>query len=89
LLESVPGCLHLRIPGWISCTHAIAYHRSVYDAILDAVPDNAVDIALWLRTNVAIDKFYNQTLAASSYLTWPVIASQWSIMEEEVSEFED
>jgi hypothetical protein len=89
LLESVPECPHLRIPGWISCTHAIAYHRSVYDAILEAVPDNAVDIALWLRTNVAIDKFYNQTLGASSYLTWPVIASQWSIMEEEVSEFED
>jgi len=46
--RSVQGCRNLMAPTVITCTHAIAYHHSVYDAILGAVPDNAPDVALWL-----------------------------------------
>src|SRR5579871_15007 len=88
-LQDVPGCHSLKVPGWITCTHAIAYHRSVYHRILEAVPDNAVDVALWLRDNLAIDKFYNSTLGALSFLTWPVIVTQSSILSAELRPFED
>jgi hypothetical protein len=88
-LQPVPGCPHLVIPGWISCTHAIAYHRSVFDAILEGVPDSAVDVALWARTHLAIDNYYRVSLRASSYLTWPIVATQSSILPQEKREFED
>ena len=77
------------IPSWISCTHAIAYHHSVFDAILQGVPDNAVDVALWARTNLAIDNFYKMGLRVSSYLAWPIVATQSSILATETREFED
>ncbi len=88
-LQQIPGCEHLLIPGRITCTHAIAYHHSVYDAILDAVPENPVDVALWIREHLAIDQFYTMSLGASSLLTWPVIATQSSILGEETGVFED
>jgi hypothetical protein len=88
-LQPIPGCEHLLIPGRITCTHAIAYHHSVYDAILDAVPESPVDVALWIRQHLAIDQFYTARLGASSLLTWPVIATQSSILEEETGVFED
>lgn len=88
-LQSIPGCPHLQIPAQITCTHAIAYHHSVYDAILNAVPDNAIDVARWVRTHLAIDQFYTFSLRASSFLTCPVIASQESILSKETRVFDD
>ena len=87
--RSVPGCPHLRIPDMITCTHAIAYHHSVYDAILKAVPDNAIDVARWLLRQRGIDQFYTLELGVSSYLTNPVIATQSSILASEEREFEE
>ena len=81
--RSIPGCRYLMTPTVITCTHAIAYHHSVYDAILGAVPDNAPDVALWLLSNYAIDQFYTFFLPAARFLTWPVIATQDTILDEE------
>jgi hypothetical protein len=89
LLQSVPGCKYLQIPAQISCTHAIAYHHTVYDAILNAVPDNAIDVALWVRTHLAIDQFYTYSLRPLSFLTCPVIAAQENMMSEETRLFDD
>jgi hypothetical protein len=88
-LQKIPGCEHLVIPSRITCTHAIAYHHSVYDAILDAIPESAVGVALWIREHLAIDQFYTASLGAASLLTWPVIATQSSILEAETGVFED
>jgi hypothetical protein len=77
--RTIPGCRHLVIPDSITCTHAIAYHHTVYDAILNAVPANATDVALWARTHRAIDQFYTYSLRASSFLTWPIVSTQTSI----------
>jgi hypothetical protein len=85
----VPDCLHLVIPAQITCTHAITYHRSVYDQILAAVPDNAIDVARWLTKQRGIDQFYTLELGASTYLTNPVIATQSSILPAEDRQFEE
>jgi hypothetical protein len=77
------------IPGWITCTHAIAYHHSAYDAILESVPDTAADVAIWNRKHEAIDKFYNVRFSDSAFLIWPVIATQSSILPAEVRRFEE
>jgi Glycosyltransferase family 25 (LPS biosynthesis protein) len=88
-LHKVPGCSHLVVPERITCTHAIAYHHTVYKAILDAVPENAIDTALWVGAHLAIDEFYTADLRPTLFLTWPVIATQESIMGHEEREFDD
>ena len=89
LLQSVPGCQHLQIPDHITCLHAIAYHHTVYDAILNAVPDNAIDVARWVGTHLATDQFYTYSLRPLSFLTCPVIAAQENMMSEEIRAFDD
>lgn len=88
-LREIPGCNHLSIPTLITCTHAIAYHCSVYDAILKTVPDDAIDVARWIRTHAAIDQFYTSSLRAVSVLTTPVIATQEGILAEESRVFDE
>jgi hypothetical protein len=73
-LRNLPGCQHLSTPAAIPCTHAIAYHHTVYDAILNAVPDNATDVALWLCTHVGLDRFYAANF--QPFFTSPVIAAK-------------
>ena len=75
------------IPGWITCTHAIAYHHSVYDAILESVPETPADVAIWNRKHEAIDKFFNEKFPNSAFLIWPVIATQSSILPAEERPF--
>jgi hypothetical protein len=43
--------------GTVPRTNGIGYHSTVYDAILDAIPDNAVDVALWLRKVRGLGQF--------------------------------
>lgn len=87
--QRIPGCEHLVLPGHLTCTHAIAYHHSVYDAILDGVPESAVDVAAWTQKHAAIDQFYTFSLNAATYLTYPIIATQGSILSQEKRVFED
>jgi GR25 family glycosyltransferase involved in LPS biosynthesis len=83
----IAGCEHLRVANYVTCTHAIAYHCSVYDMILDAVPATAIDVALWLHTELAIDQYFNR-LPATRLLTWPVVATQTSIIQDETRVFD-
>jgi hypothetical protein len=85
----VPGCPHLSIPKLITCTHAIAYHRSVFEAILDAIPESPIDVAVWVGRHLAIDQFYAFSLPGSRYLTQPVIATQDNLLPVETREFPD
>ena len=88
-LRQVPGSNYLEIPTLITCTHAIAYHHSVYDAILSAVPESPADVAVWVGQYLAIDQFYTQHLNVSRFITCPVIATQDSILAAETRPFDD
>jgi hypothetical protein len=88
-LSTVPGAAHLQRHSLLTCTHAIAYHHSVYDAILNAVPDDPIDVAVWAREHWAIDQFFAHKFGAEAFLMHPVIASQSTIMEKEERAFED
>jgi len=52
--KKVPACEWLAIPAAIGHTRALAYHHTVYDAILGAMPDTALYVALWPRTHHTI-----------------------------------
>jgi hypothetical protein len=88
--KQVPGCCHIAVPDQITCTHALAYHESVYDAILNAVPEYAVDVQAWLtKHGDGIDQFYQWYMKAVRFVTDPVIATQNTIICYESRTFEE
>jgi hypothetical protein len=86
--EKAPGCLHLEIPRGLTCTHAIAYHESIYDRILADVPDRATGVALWLRKECGIDQYFSSMFDCRRLLTSPVVATQPSILACERRSFQ-
>jgi glycosyl transferase family 2/glycosyl transferase family 25 len=87
--QPLPGCNHLAKAGSITCTHAVAYHESVYERVLEAVPDDPVDSAIWANSHLAIDQYYAFKLDAVRLITCPVIATQDSILSAETRSFDD
>jgi hypothetical protein len=85
--EKAPGCQHLEVPHGVTCTHAIAYHESIYDRILDDIPASPSGVALWLRQHAGIDQYYARELDGLHLITNPIIASQGSIVKEEAQSF--
>jgi len=75
-LSLAEGCSNLvEVPKFrLTCTHAVAYHKSVYEQILDEVPDNETDMAEWLIKNYAIDQYLCKI--DSRYLIFPKPFSQ-------------
>jgi hypothetical protein len=72
----LPGARRLAEVGPVTCTHAVAYHSSIYDRILRDVPDSVPEMERWLETHHGIDQYYAFTLVEGKYLLSPVIASQ-------------
>ena len=64
-------------------------HRERCRRKLSSNSDNAVDVALWLRGNLAIDQFYAFGLEASLFLVEPVIASQHNLFGREARIFDE
>ena len=86
--EKVPGCKYLEFAR-VSTTHALAYSNTVYDKILQDVPDNPTDVALWLHSGVeAIDWYYFEKFGGSALILNPVIASQMNLLQYETRPFE-
>jgi len=58
-LKFSDGCEYLmEVPEYsLTCSHAIAYHHSVYDELLEALPDNEAKMADWLVEHIAIDQY--------------------------------
>ncbi len=81
----LPGLQRLAQAGPVTCTHAVAYHRSIYERILSDVPPDAPGMERWLVTHHGIDQYYAFTLTEDKFLLSPVIATQQSIapMESE------
>jgi hypothetical protein len=85
--DLAPGCQALEQPRGLTCCHAIAYHRAIYEHILDEVPATPSAMALWLRTQHGIDQYYARALDGLHLLTRPVVASQPSILGQETERF--
>ncbi len=82
-IELVPGCKHLySLPeGGLTCTHAIAYHESVYEKLLESLPDNEEDMVGWIQKHVAIDQFLR--FIDKRYMTSPKLFSQRGLLGDE------
>ena len=65
----------LYLGGSRSETNAIAYHHSAYDAILNAVPDNATDAALRFAPDFSLACFYVTSLKFLPELTGSLTAT--------------
>lgn len=87
VFESAPNSSHLVIPKGCTCTHGIGYNESIYDTILDQIPNNIDDMMKWIKTHAAIDQWLmyriqNQGQAKvpkgiyTSYMSSPRICSQ-------------
>ena len=57
---------------WLaSSTQAVAYHHTVYDTILESLPDKAAGVAEWLREYPSLEDFCITTLRTSSVQVVP------------------
>ena len=69
--------------GPVTCTHAVAVHRSAYARILAAVPEDPAGFEEWITREVAIDQYFWHSLAEKRYdavLAAPRLASQPALM---------
>ncbi len=82
----LPGARRLAQAGAVTCTHAVAYHHSVYDRILREVPGDSAGMHEWLKTHHGIDQYYAFTLTEEKFLLSPVIATQRNIVPMESAE---
>jgi hypothetical protein len=85
--DLAPGCAALEEPHGLTSSHAIAYHSTIYDRILEDVPSTPSAMALWLRTHRGIDQYYARALDGVHLLTRPVVASQPPILDQETQRF--
>ncbi len=77
-----PGCQHLRRPDHrLTCTHALAYHHTIFSKILSDLPDDIPSMQRWLETEHGIDQYLRYI--DRRFLAEPVVASQPSILEQE------
>ncbi len=77
-----PGCCFLESPcKELTCTHALAYNYTVYQRILDDLPDDVGSMKDWLSVNFGIDQYLR--MIEGRYLAFPVVASQPSLLVQE------
>lgn len=55
--EKVKECETLEEITASTCTHGLVYNNTIYDYILDNVPDNFKQMKKWTEINVAIDQW--------------------------------
>ncbi|HEX8761792.1 MAG TPA: hypothetical protein VF734_17880, partial [Pseudonocardiaceae bacterium] len=77
------GCVHLEVPTTLTTTHALAYHRSIYDRILADVPGDMAALKEWIGEYRAIDQYLAIELQEDVFLASPVVASQENLVSLE------
>lgn len=86
--EKVQGCRYLERPKSMTCTHAVAYHSTFYDTLLEEVPATVEGVEEWINVKYpAIDQYLphiNDLIVMT-----PVIASQPSILADEEESMRD
>ncbi len=88
--DAVDDREHLRRigPGQMTSTHAVAYHRRVFDMLLDAIPAGEFEVEQWLHENGGgIDQYLRKV--PGRFVCHPVIASQQSILGQEDESLRD
>tara|TARA_Y100001963_G_scaffold31057_1_gene42675 strand:+ start:6160 stop:6819 length:660 start_codon:yes stop_codon:yes gene_type:complete len=86
----VEGCQFLEIDNQSTCTHSIGINQSLYDIILDEIPDNLEDV---LEGKYVIDQWYLNMFGRNlhpdrhyyHYITSPRICTQDPLLGEEDS----
>ena len=79
----LPGAQRLAQAGSVTCAHAVAYHRSLYDRYLREVPADAAGMQEWLKTHLGIDQYYAFSITEQKYILTPVVATQPPIVPME------
>ncbi|MDX6719939.1 MAG: hypothetical protein QOJ63_2193 [Solirubrobacteraceae bacterium] len=71
--------------GPVTCTHAIAVHRSAYPRLLAEIPTAPRELDRWLREDHAIDQYLSRRIADGTYravITSPRVASQPNLLDD-------
>jgi hypothetical protein len=80
------GCQFLESPSIaLTCSHAVAYNASMYEKILDDLPDTIESMRQWLFTHKGIDQYFRNL--DRRYLAFPVVSSQPPILHQEDDEY--
>jgi len=80
--DKAADCQHLELPyPALTTTHAVAYQQSVYQEILDDLPDNIEKMREWVNENVAIDQYLCSV--KRRFLTCPSVATQPLLIGQE------
>lgn len=76
----VPGCNFLQTADDICCSFAVAYHRSVFDRILDEIPENPAEAAIWLQQWERLDRYHLHAarFEGQHFTARPVVAAKRS-----------
>jgi hypothetical protein len=91
VFEKPPHCSNLVIPTGCTCTHGIAYNESIYDMILEQLPNNIENMVTWAKKHAAIDQWLMYHIqnqgelktpmgAYRSYMSSPRVCSQPFLM---------
>lgn len=81
--EPVDGCDALVRPGYVTCTHAVAYHGDAFDTLLEEIPEAPDAFAAWLTEHRAIDQYLPRRTRAGAlraYVVTPHVATQPALM---------
>lgn len=75
-------CQHLEsLCQPLTCTHAVAYHETIFPVLLDSIPDQPEAMREWLLEHHGIDQYLCGM--EGRFITRPVVASQPSILAQE------
>lgn len=83
-----PGCEYLETVKLMSCTHAVAYHHTIYDRILADLPTDEGAMTTWLQDHAGIDQ-YLAYLDIDKYITRPALATQPFLASKEDPTYRD
>ncbi|MGW0885539.1 glycosyltransferase family 25 protein [Streptomyces sp. NPDC002671] len=70
------GCTHLAEARGLLSTHAIAYHRQIYEHLLSELPGDEAGMTEWIAEEIAIDQYYARELTVDIYRIVPPVAAQ-------------
>jgi glycosyltransferase involved in cell wall biosynthesis len=79
------GCSFLQRPKGLTCTHALAYNSSIYDTLLEELPESLTDMTLWVKQNRAIDQYL--TKLDKVFLSAPSVSSQIELLPQEDQQY--
>lgn len=77
------GCTRLEQVGPVTTCHAIAYHESAYQRLLEEIPSDPAAVETWLQFHKGIDQYFASVIRERKFLVSPVIATQENLLAYE------